>query len=324
MVHVLAAGPLFLDVIQYGLAHAPRPGEEQWVADGQIMAGGVANQAVACARLGLDVEVLTNVGADRAGRWVAELLADEDVRIGGTRGGSQSVTVAQVFEGDRAFTTYGDAAYPTPPANMPAPDFLIASVDYLPRASEAVRRWRAAGCVVVADTAWDPTGRWNRADLAALAEADIAVPNDAEALAYTRTHCVHDAATQFLQHVPVVAITRGAHGVLLAEHGPTGGRPRLTELPAVDVRAKDTTGAGDSFTAGFVRGLAHGASLAEAAALGQVTAAWTVQHLGGSAAAPTSAELVAWAKSGRLAWAGSGSFAAPNLADVVTRLLPAG
>ncbi|MDK8601889.1 carbohydrate kinase family protein [Trueperella bernardiae] len=321
--NVVAAGPLFLDVVQFGLEHAPRPGEEQWVAGGAVMAGGVANQAIACARLGLNVDVVTNVGADRAGRWVAEVLAEEGVGLAGsTRGGTQSVTVAQVLDGDRAFTTYGDGAYPDLPAGLAdaAPGFVVASVDYLARNLECLKRLRGAGTVVVADTAWDPTGRWDRADLDPLAQADIFVPNAAEALAYTRAGNVREAARRLLELVPTVVVTCGGDGVVIASRptcvltrdhalgGPAGasaGGPGalVIELPAIDVEAKDTTGAGDSFTAGLVRALARGAKLLEAVVLGQVVAGWTVQRLGGSAAAPTRADLREWAVSGQLRWA---------------------
>ncbi|MDY5404548.1 MAG: carbohydrate kinase family protein [Trueperella sp.] len=331
---VIAAGPIFLDVIQYGLEHAPRPGEEQWVAGGAVMAGGVANQAIACARLGLNVEVVTNVGADRAGRWVAEMLAEENVGLeGSTREGNQSVTVAQVLGGDRAFTTYGDGACPDLPGTVLAqpPGFLVASIDYLARNFDRLKRLRGAGTVVVADTAWDPTGRWDRADLDPLAQADIFVPNAAEALAYTRAGSVREAAKRLLELVPTVVVTCGGDGAVVAsrptcvltrddglgEAGGLAGADALAgsahagagplgalviELPAIDVEAKDTTGAGDSFTAGLVRALARGAKLSEAVVLGQVVAAWTVQRLGGSAA-PTCADLRDWAGSGQLCWA---------------------
>lgn len=324
MVSVLAVGPLFLDVIQYGLEHAPRPGEEQWVGGGDIMAGGVANQAVACARLGLEVSLVTRVGADRAGRFVAGLLAEENISLEGTRReGAQSVTVSQVFDGDRAFTSYGAANIPQPPSDAPAPDFFLASVGELPDPA-LLHRWRDAGCTVIADAAWDPTGRWDAADLAPLASADIFVPNDAEALAYTRRASVHDAARALLELVPNVVVTRGARGVLVASRAVAD----LVELPAIAVEAIDTTGAGDSFTAGVVRGLAAGAPLAEAAILGQVAAAWTVQRLGGSASAPRVHDLLDWA--GRsLTWAqprpkeGAGAAGLPDPAGVITKWLKA-
>lgn len=346
---VVAAGPIFLDIVSYGLKHAPVPGEEQWVDGGEIMAGGVANQAVACARLGLDVNILTAFGTDRAGRWVRELLDGEDVRFdGSTTVERQSVTIAQFFDGDRALTTWGEDGAPLPPADMPAPDYLLASVPYLSAARDTVRRWREAGTTVIVDSCWDPAQKWDLESMAPIAEADIFVPNEVECLKYTQEDCCFKGAAKFLEAVPALVITRGERGAIVAERGamaaelgssrgdePAGGAPPYTEptfieLPAITVKALDTTGAGDSFTAGLVRGLVAGASLVEAAVLGQVTAAWTVERPGGSASAPTSEELVRWADSGQLRSAdsdtlrraeGQGARHVPNPADVVRRLL---
>lgn len=302
------------------------------------MAGGVANQAVACARLGLNTHMVTNVGTDLAGRFVAELLAAEDVQLDGcTFEGAQSVTVAQVIDGDRAFTTYGDGACPLPPAGSPAPAFFLASLDYLARAD--VRRWRRAGTIVVTDAAWDPTGRWDPAALDPLADADIFVPNEVEALALTGAADIHDAAARLLSRLPVVIVTRGADGVTVAVRGECEdtsagiaglprdmvegweGTPVFTDLPAIRVTAKDTTGAGDAFTAGLVRGLSQGASLVDSVVFAQVTAAWTVERLGGSGATPTSEELLAWANAGALQWAATDPVSAPSPTEVVQRLI---
>ncbi len=71
---------------------------------------------------------------------------------------------------------------------------------------------------------------------------------------------------------PVVA-TRGAKGVIVTD-------PELTEVPAVRLACEtDTTGAGDSTTAGSVLALAAGAELPEAALVGCLVASITVQQL---------------------------------------------
>ena len=52
------------------------------------------------------------------------------------------------------------------------------------------------------------------------------------------------------------------------------------EVPAYDVEVVDTTGCGDAFSAGFLRGLSLGKELGVAAALGCATAAQVAQGLG--------------------------------------------
>jgi len=75
-----------------------------------------------------------------------------------------------------------------------------------------------------------------------------------------------------LTGAPVVA-TRGAAGMLVSD-------PQLTLVPGVRVEGPiDPTGAGDSATAGTVLALASGASLPEAALVGNLVASITVQQL---------------------------------------------
>ncbi len=74
--------------------------------------------------------------------------------------------------------------------------------------------------------------------------------------------------------VGCVAATRGADGALIvtadAEHA----------VPAVPVEVVDTTGCGDAFSAGFLRGLSLGRSAADAARLGCATASQVATGLG--------------------------------------------
>ncbi len=97
------------------------------------------------------------------------------------------------------------------------------------------------------------------------AEAQI---DEAELLAAaTRLRDTNDAR---------VFVTRGSRGVIVSD--PPG---NWTHVPAVEVTGEiDSTGAGDSFTAGAVLTLASGGTPTEAAAVGNLVASITVQCLG--------------------------------------------
>lgn len=70
-----------------------------------------------------------------------------------------------------------------------------------------------------------------------------------------------------------VCVTRGAEGALVSD-------PAMTLIPTVRLEGPlDTTGAGDSVTAGSVLALAAGATLAEAALVGMLVASITAQQL---------------------------------------------
>ena len=71
-----------------------------------------------------------------------------------------------------------------------------------------------------------------------------------------------------------VVVTRGPEGMIVSD-------PEWTLVPGVKVEGDtDTTGAGDSATAGTVLALCAGASLPEAAVLGNLVASITIQQLG--------------------------------------------
>jgi sugar/nucleoside kinase (ribokinase family) len=81
----------------------------------------------------------------------------------------------------------------------------------------------------------------------------------------------------------VVAMTRGPAGCVVAR-----GDERVS-APAVPVDAVvDTTGAGDLFAAGFLRGFTTGRPLAECARLGAVAAAEVIAHVGARPLVPLS------------------------------------
>jgi sugar/nucleoside kinase (ribokinase family) len=71
-----------------------------------------------------------------------------------------------------------------------------------------------------------------------------------------------------------VAATRGGDGALVIT------ADAVHEVPAFEIDVVDTTGCGDAFSAGYLRGLSLGRSLEAAARLGCATAAQVAQGLG--------------------------------------------
>ncbi len=80
-----------------------------------------------------------------------------------------------------------------------------------------------------------------------------------------------------------LVITLGANGCLVAEQG-----SGIRQLPAVKVKAVDTTGAGDAFTGAVAARLANGDDLVQAAEFAGKFAALTVQAHGAQASYPRS------------------------------------
>lgn len=104
-----------------------------------------------------------------------------------------------------------------------------------------------------------------------LDKVDYIIPNESE----TKILFDSDHYEQLItSHQGRLLITLGSKGVMLYHHD------EVITLPAKTVDVVDTTGAGDSFIAGFTVGLARGYDLKKAAELGTEIAAITCQYYG--------------------------------------------
>src|SRR5204862_3420327 len=104
---------------------------------------------------------------------------------------------------------------------------------------------------------------------------DYLLPNDEQVLALSgEDELVAGCRVLIERGVGCVAATRGADGVVVVD------ADALEEVPAFSVEVVDTTGCGDAFSAGFLRGLSLGRERRDAAVLGRAAAAPVAQGLG--------------------------------------------
>jgi sugar/nucleoside kinase (ribokinase family) len=142
--------------------------------------------------------------------------------------------------------------------------------------ARAVKAARGAGRRV-ALTLSDPVWVAHRRDdfLALLGDVDVLVANEAEAQALTGEHDLDAVLAALSRSCPVVAVTRSEHGAVVTDGQETAA------VPAAPVhQVVDTTGAGDLFAAGFLRGLVAGLALPDCARLGCLAAGEVVSHVG--------------------------------------------
>ncbi|MFD3522944.1 carbohydrate kinase family protein [Streptomyces sp. NPDC058653] len=112
-----------------------------------------------------------------------------------------------------------------------------------------------------------------------LAAADgvrVLLPNADEALLLTGAPDAEKAAAELSHRFPLVVVTLGPGGALLASDGAVTAR-----VPASPARPVDSTGAGDAFNGAFLSALLRGADPAEAAAEGCRAGAAAVSLTGG-------------------------------------------
>jgi sugar/nucleoside kinase (ribokinase family) len=112
----------------------------------------------------------------------------------------------------------------------------------------------------------------------ALEQVDWFLPNEDQAMKLTGADDIEAAGRALIERgVGGCAITCGARGsVVVTADG-------ADQVPAFEIEVVDTTGCGDAFSAGFMRGLSLGRSPADAARLGSACAALVAQGLGSDA-----------------------------------------
>ena len=265
---------------------------------GPAIGGNGAIFAVAAARLGMSCTLAGRVGRDFLGDWLLARLQEENVDTRLVKRGAKgtSSTVALVHEkGERAFLHYLGSS-----ASLKAGDLRtlprcrwlhFSSMFLLPGLSSSaigrvLEKARKAGARTSLDVAWDAKGRW---DLdGCLEHADYFLANLDEASAITGEKGVRDMARKLAgMGARNVILKMGAAGAFVSGEDCGG-----FEASPFKVEPVDATGAGDVFNAALVWALSRGMELRKAALLANAAGALKVTAVGGTAGAPTAAELL--------------------------------
>lgn len=295
-------GPLFFDIVFTELRGDPQPGTET-MADGMgSLPGGVANMAVAAARLGLRTGLASGFGDDAYGTWNWDLLQRrEGIDLERSRileGWHSPVTVSINQGGDRSMVTHTDAMPVTTRelvgVNPPqARAYFVDLADSEAVGGDGEPWWANAkrnGTLVFADLGWDGTGEWDPDTLNRLDGCHSFLPNHVEAMAYTRTGSPDEALRELAKRVPLAVVTLGAQGAMAIDSS-TGEEARVPGVPA---KMLDATGAGDVFTAAMITGTLHEWPLIDRLNFASLCAALAVQNFGGSLGSPGWGDLAEW------------------------------
>ena len=135
------------------------------------------------------------------------------------------------------------------------------------------------------DVGWDETGEWYEGIYELFPFIDILFMNETEAVHYTRGLSAKEAALEFSKHCAMAVIKLGKKGSIGAKDG------TLWVSRPYTARAVDTTGAGDSFNAGFVYGFLKGDTMKQCLRLANACGAMSVTAYGGNTAFPSKEEL---------------------------------
>jgi sugar/nucleoside kinase (ribokinase family) len=277
-----------LDVLVRPVESIPEGQGGELVEEIRITAAGSAGgAALVLARLGAEVQSAGAIGRDPAGDMLVQLLERDGVDTGLLVRRDDVQTSASVLpirpNGDRpAFHVVGANGSYGPDD---APWDAIAEADHLhfggpefmggEAAAKLLAHARANGTVTSADVLAPGDPALLEWIAPALPQLDYLLPNDEQVLGFTGEDDLEAGCRALVERgVGCVAATCGADGVVIVDGS---GAERV---PAFDVNVVDTTGCGDAFSAGFLRGLALGSSRRDAAVLGCATAALVAQGLG--------------------------------------------
>jgi ribokinase len=254
-----------------------------------VPGGKGANQAVAAARAGAEVEMVGAVGNDQFGKMVLDNFKKQGVSITfvkpvtDKKTGTAHIVIAEV---DNSIVV-------VPGANREVDKALV------DRANEAIK---AASIVLLQleiplNTVMyvvDLCHAWNVPVILNPAPAQPLPPDLIEKVTYL-TPNEHECRAIFREFTDIedilkqypnkVILTEGSQGVLYFDGN------RLIRVPALSVDVVDTTGAGDTFNGVFAAALSQGLPLKQAIRYGCVAASLSVTKLGAQGGMPTMEEI---------------------------------
>ncbi|MCR4403342.1 MAG: carbohydrate kinase family protein [Firmicutes bacterium] len=303
---VVALGAAAIDML-FRVDRLPGPDEMVFAEDGPYLlpGGSTANIAVGLARLGLTSRFVGKVGRDDNGRRLLEAFEREGVDssfvLVDDQGRTAETIIAVDRKGTRVIFSLGGTAILEAPGEFREEALEGAAALYVGEAmpSVGVRVMRAAkdrGALIV----YGPGGALSGLGTDALADmirlADYLVLSRGEVSLLTGKADLDAAMTALTDAGATrVVVTQGDRGADLFELNVDGGTPAGTverwHRDALKVPVVDTTGAGDAFTSGFIRGVVAGLERDQCLALGNACGALAVSKMGAREALPVWEEV---------------------------------
>ena len=270
VVSLAVVGSINLDLV-VRVARLPRPGETVTQASLERHPGGKgANQALAAARLGAEVELVGCIGDDDFGREAVGRLAEAGVpldRLKVVEGPTGIAVILVADDGENQIVVVPNANAQLAPEDvrLERVDGVLCQLEVRQGTSAAAASQAPFFCLNAAPT--------TTVDAALVEAADLVVVNRYE-----------------LEALPVqprlTALTLGAEGAVLLEAGEEVAR---AAPPPVEV--VDGTGAGDAFTACLVVSHLEGRSWEESLRRACAAGALAVSRTGAQTSLPTAAQV---------------------------------
>ncbi|HID95064.1 MAG TPA: sugar kinase [Candidatus Latescibacteria bacterium] len=292
MTDVVCLGILVADVMGKPIDTIPAENRLALFEKMELHIGGcAANTGIALTRLGARVRVVGKVGADGFGDFILNTLKENNIDanwvVRDPEAGTPFTFAMISSKGKRRFLhCLGTNAT----FNLSDIDLRsirstrilhIAGTYLMPRldgegTAQVLREAKRAGVKTSLDTAYnDQIQNWERIITPSLPYIDYFLPSVEEAQKITGETSPERMAAVLKDICPgVVGIKLGPKGFLLKTD-------RIEKvIPPYEVRVIDTSGAGDAFVAGFLRGVLEGWDFEECARLGNAVASFCIRAIG--------------------------------------------
>lgn len=273
--------------------------EKIFTVDGQDMdyvkmafGGDALNEAVALSRLGKRIQLISNVGDDDAGQRILDYASTNGLDISGVtvQAGLETSIIVVLVDGcgERRFLTNPYSSMRKfalenilPHVDSFAPIVCFASMFIsttldVPAMEQLFSRIKASGRTLAVDMKPYTHGK-TLDDLAnALSFADYFFPNEFELATLTgKDDLQQNIAALLACGVKCAVVKRGDKGCVIATAS------AQIEIPACRVeQVVDTTGAGDSFAAGFLWALSEGWRLEDCGRFACAAASCSIEAVG--------------------------------------------
>jgi ribokinase len=301
MTDVIALGDINVDIIAH-FATYPAKGQDALAHLTEFHCGGsAANTAMALARMGIEVCLISRVGPDSLALKALNSLNEAGVIPTGLQRDPAAMTglmyVVVTPDGERTILGHRGANVFTDPGQIQKEDFEGAKLFHLSGYALLADPQRKAAQLALEmalhhrlTVTLDPGMSVPLMDTeihALLPKVNILLPNLAEAQQLSGLVAPEECAQALLQTgVEVVAVKLAERGCLIAT------RKESFRVPGFVVDTRDSTGAGDYFGAGFIAGFLGGLEWHGCAVLGNAMGAMAAARVGAGTAVPTAQEVL--------------------------------
>ena len=308
---ILAIGELNVDLIMTGFKSLPVSGREIVGKDFTcILGSSTAICACVMANLGLSTTFYGKMGPDAFGDVVKQYLHrynvdTSNIVVEDHRRTGITVAITSDTNKDRSLVTCnGDSIDEVVVEDIT--DDMLKSAKHMhvgafflqsklrKNLSSLFQRAKNLGLTTSLDCSWDESGVWNYDILQVLKYTDIFFPNEGEALHIAKAqtnkdYSIPSAAEELAKYAKICVVKCGPMGAHL--HTTLEGETKIIKDEPYDAKVVDTTGAGDSFNAGFLYAYLNEKSLEECMKYGNAAGSVSVTRMGGTSNCPTLTEV---------------------------------